>query len=100
VSVPLGIAKAVRAGTRFDTVTSLLVLVGYAIPGFVLGLAVLVVVGGQLRASTAVDSATSLAVNGIGQLFVLQKGGNVLESRGSSWVIVAKKILALHVSSE
>ncbi len=60
----------------------------------------LVVVGGQLRASTAVDSATSLAVNGIGQLFVLQKGGNVLESRGSSWVIVAKKILALHVSSE
>jgi microcin C transport system permease protein len=37
ISVPLGIAKAVRAGTRFDTVTSLVVLVGYAIPGFVLG---------------------------------------------------------------
>jgi microcin C transport system permease protein len=49
VSVPLGIAKAVRTGTRFDTVTSLLVLVGYAIPGFVLGVALLVVFGGQLQ---------------------------------------------------
>lgn len=49
VSVPLGIAKAVRAGTRFDTLTSLLVLVGYAVPGFVLGVALLVVFGGQLQ---------------------------------------------------
>jgi len=49
ISVPLGIAKAVRAGTRFDTFTSLLVLVGYAIPGFVLGVALLVVFGGQLQ---------------------------------------------------
>ena len=49
VSIPLGIAKAVRAGTRFDTWTSLLVLVGYAIPGFVLGVALLVVFGGQLQ---------------------------------------------------
>ena len=49
VSVPLGIAKAVRAGTRFDTITSLLVLVGYAIPGFVLGVALLVIFGGQLQ---------------------------------------------------
>ncbi|MEY4254354.1 MAG: Inner rane transporter permease protein YejB, partial [Pseudomonadota bacterium] len=49
VSIPLGIAKAVRAGTRFDTLTSLVVLVGYAIPGFVLGVALLVVFGGQLQ---------------------------------------------------
>ena len=49
VSVPLGIAKAVRAGSRFDTVTSLIVLVGYAIPGFVLGVALLVIFGGQLQ---------------------------------------------------
>ncbi len=48
-SIPLGIAKAVRAGTRFDTLTSLVVLVGYAIPGFVLGVALLVVFGGQLQ---------------------------------------------------
>ena len=49
ISIPLGIAKAVRASTRFDTLTSLLVLVGYAIPGFVLGVALLVVFGGQLQ---------------------------------------------------
>ena len=49
VSIPLGIAKAVRAGSRFDTLTSLLVLVGYAIPGFVLGVALLVIFGGQLQ---------------------------------------------------
>ena len=44
ISIPLGIAKAVRAGTRFDTLTSLAVLVGYAIPGFVLGVALLAAV--------------------------------------------------------
>lgn len=49
ISIPLGIAKAVRAGSRFDTVTSLMVLVGYAIPGFVLGVALLVIFGGQLQ---------------------------------------------------
>ncbi len=49
IAVPLGVAKAVRAGSRFDLVTTLLVLVGYAIPGFVLGVALLVVFGGQLE---------------------------------------------------
>lgn len=49
ISVPLGIAKAVRAGSRFDTLTSLVVLIGYAIPGFVLGVALLVIFGGQLQ---------------------------------------------------
>ena len=49
VAVPLGIAKAVRAGSRFDFVTTLLILVGYAIPGFVLGVALVVIFGGQLQ---------------------------------------------------
>jgi microcin C transport system permease protein len=49
ISVPLGVAKAVRAGSRFDMLSSLVVLVGYAIPGFVLGVALLVVLGGQLQ---------------------------------------------------
>jgi microcin C transport system permease protein len=49
ISVPLGVAKAVRAGSRFDFVTTLIVLVGYAIPGFVLGVALLVIFGGQLQ---------------------------------------------------
>jgi microcin C transport system permease protein len=49
VAVPLGVAKAVRAGSQFDLITTLLVLIGYAIPGFVLGLVLLVVFGGQLQ---------------------------------------------------
>jgi len=46
VSIPLGIAKAVRHGSRFDLWTSTAILVGYAIPGFVLGVALLVLFGG------------------------------------------------------
>jgi microcin C transport system permease protein len=46
VSVPLGVAKAVRNGTKFDFVTSLLILTGYALPGFVLGVLLIVLFGG------------------------------------------------------
>ena len=44
--MPLGIAKAVREGERFDTVTTLVVLVGFAIPGFVLGVLLIVLFAG------------------------------------------------------
>src|SRR5436190_14341996 len=46
ISVPLGLAKAVRAGTPFDTVTTFIVLLGYAIPSFVLGVVLLVYFAG------------------------------------------------------
>jgi len=46
ISVPLGIAKAVRAGTAFDTATTFVVLLGYAIPSFVLGVVLLVYFAG------------------------------------------------------
>src|SRR4029078_10111310 len=46
ISIPLGIAKAVRAGTRFDTATTFIVLLGYAIPGFVMGVVLLVLFAG------------------------------------------------------
>ncbi len=46
ISLPLGIAKAVRAGTRFDTVTTFVVLLGYAIPSFVMGVVLLVFFAG------------------------------------------------------
>jgi microcin C transport system permease protein len=46
ISVPLGIAKAVRAGSAFDAVTTFIVLVGYAIPSFVLGVVLLVYFAG------------------------------------------------------
>jgi microcin C transport system permease protein len=46
ISIPLGIAKAVRAGTRFDTITTFVVLLGYAIPSFVMGVVLLVLFAG------------------------------------------------------
>ncbi len=44
--IPLGIAKAVRDGSRFDMITSTIILVGYAIPGFVLAIFLIVLFGG------------------------------------------------------
>jgi peptide/nickel transport system permease protein/microcin C transport system permease protein len=46
VSVPLGVAKAIKAGSKFDFITSLIVLGGYAVPGFVLGVLLIVLFGG------------------------------------------------------
>lgn len=46
VCIPLGIRKAVLDGSRFDVLTSTIILVGYAIPGFVLGIALIVLFGG------------------------------------------------------
>ena len=45
VSIPLGIAKAVRDGSRFDVWTSALVIIGYAVPGFLFGIFLMVMVG-------------------------------------------------------
>jgi microcin C transport system permease protein len=44
--IPLGIAKAVRDGSRFDILTTTAILIGYAIPGFVLAIALIVLFGG------------------------------------------------------
>ncbi len=46
ISIPLGIAKAVHEGSRFDTVSTLFVLLGFAIPGFVLGVFLIVLFAG------------------------------------------------------
>jgi microcin C transport system permease protein len=42
----LGIAKAMREGSRFDVLTTTAILIGYAIPGFVLAIALIVFFGG------------------------------------------------------
>ena len=44
--IPLGISKAIQDGNRFDVLSSTVILVGYAIPGFVLGIALIVLFGG------------------------------------------------------
>jgi microcin C transport system permease protein len=46
VSIPLGIRKAVRDGTPFDTWTSGAIIVGYAIPGFLFAVLLIVLFAG------------------------------------------------------
>ncbi|MBN4052881.1 ABC transporter permease subunit [bacterium AH-315-K15] len=46
ICIPLGISKAVRDGSRFDILSSTAILVGYAIPGFVLAIVLIVLFGG------------------------------------------------------
>ena len=44
--VPLGVWKAVKHGSRFDFISSFVVFLGYSVPGWALGTALLVFLGG------------------------------------------------------
>ena len=64
ISIPLGIRKAVKDGTAFDSWTSSLIIVGYAIPGFLFAILLLVLFAGgsyfkifPLRGLTSPDFA-------------------------------------------
>jgi len=46
ISIPLGIAKAVRDGSRFDVWTSSVIIVGYALPGFLFAILLIVLFAG------------------------------------------------------
>jgi microcin C transport system permease protein len=46
ISIPLGIKKAVKDGTPFDTWTSGAIIVGYAIPGFLFAILLIVLFAG------------------------------------------------------
>ena len=46
ISIPLGIAKAVRDGARFDTWTSAAIIIAYAIPGFLFAVLLVVLFAG------------------------------------------------------
>ncbi len=46
ISIPLGIRKAVNDGSRFDVWTSAVIIVGYAVPGFLLAIALIVFFAG------------------------------------------------------
>lgn len=46
ISIPLGIAKAVRDGSRFDVWTSAVIIVGYAIPSFLFAILLIILFAG------------------------------------------------------
>lgn len=47
VSIPLGIRKSVKDGTRFDAWTSVVIIIGNAIPGFLFAVLLIVVFAGS-----------------------------------------------------
>ena len=46
ISIPLGIRKAVRDGSPFDTWTSGVIIIGYAIPGFLFAILLIILFAG------------------------------------------------------
>ncbi len=46
ISIPLGIKKAIRHGSQFDITTSSLIIVGYAIPGFLFAILLIILFAG------------------------------------------------------
>jgi microcin C transport system permease protein len=115
ISIPLGIAKAVRDGSRFDLVSSLFVLVGYAVPGFLFAVLLVVLFAGgsyfawfPLRGLVSEGSAnwsigarivdylwhmvlpiTSLVVGGFATLTILTKNCFLEEIR-KQYVVTAR----------
>jgi len=70
ISIPLGIRKAVKDGSSFDTWTSGVVIIGYAIPGFLFAILLMVLFAGgsffdwfPLRGLTS-DNFDQLSIGG------------------------------------
>ncbi|MEJ2087227.1 MAG: microcin C ABC transporter permease YejB [Gammaproteobacteria bacterium] len=115
VSIPLGITKAVRDGQPFDVWTSAVVFVGYAIPGFLFAVLLIVIFAGgsflewfPLRGLTSENFAdlsmwgkvtdylwhitlpvTALTVGGFATLTMLTKN-SFLEELSKQFVLTAR----------
>ncbi len=46
ICIPLGVAKAIKHGSKFDTLSSILVFIAYSMPGWAVGAILLVLLGG------------------------------------------------------
>jgi len=115
VSIPLGIAKARRDGSAFDIATSWAVVVGYAVPGFLFAVLLIVLFAGgrylswfPLRGLTSTDwdtlstigkikdyfwhlalPVTALVVAGFASLTMLTKN-SFLEEINKQYVVTAR----------
>jgi microcin C transport system permease protein len=115
VSIPLGIARAVRNGSRFDLASGAAVLVGYAIPSFLFAILLIVLFTGgsyvqwfPLRGLTSPGSSTwpwperiadylwhmvlptiALVIGGFATLTQLTKN-SFLEEVGKQYVLTAR----------
>ena len=115
ISIPLGVAKAVRQGTRFDAWTSAAVVIGSAIPGFLFAIVLIVLFAGgeyvqwfPLRGLTSADwlelstvgklldylwhlclPILSLVIGGFAGLTLLTRN-SFLEEIGKQYVVTAR----------
>jgi microcin C transport system permease protein len=115
VSIPLGIWKAVRDGSRFDVATSWVVVIGYAVPGFLFAIFLIVLFAGgrffdlfPLRGLTSSGwesmswaaqirdylwhitlPVTAMAIGGFAQLVMLTKNA-FLEEINKQYVVTAR----------
>jgi microcin C transport system permease protein len=115
ISIPLGIAKARREGTAFDVWSSGIIIVGYAIPGFLFAMILIILFAGgsywswfPLRGllsegasewpwwQQVLDYAwhmvlptTALVISGFAGLTILTKN-SFLEEMGKQYVLVAR----------
>ena len=81
ICIILGVSKAVRHETEYDTVTSLIVLVGYSIPGFVMGIFVIVFLGpgdGAIIHLIPLSGLTSAGTPGYEEWSMIEKVGDYL----------------------
>jgi microcin C transport system permease protein len=115
ISIPLGIRKAVRDGSRFDIWTSAVIIVGYAIPSFLFAVLLIVLFAGgsyfswfPLRGLTSDNWAaldwphrildyfwhivlpvTSLVIGGFASLTMLTKN-SFIEEINKQYVVTAR----------
>ncbi|MEL6792638.1 MAG: ABC transporter permease subunit, partial [Pseudomonadota bacterium] len=115
VSIPLGIRKAVKDGSRFDVWTSGVIIIGYAIPGFLFAIMLLIFFAGgsyfqlfPLRglASSGAENlpwweqvidyfhhialpVLAMAISGFATLTLLTKN-SFLDEIGKQYVVTAK----------
>ncbi len=115
ISIPLGIKKAVRDGSRFDVWTSTIVVVGQAVPGFLFAILLLIVFAGgsyvqwfPLRGLVSEDweslsfpmkiidyfwhiilPVTSMVIGGFASLTLLTKN-SFIEEIGKQYVLTAR----------
>ena len=76
ICIILGISKAVRHESKYDTTTSLIVLVGYSIPGFVMGIFIIVFLGpgdGAIVHLIPLSGLTSAGSSGYEDWSIFQK---------------------------
>ncbi len=76
ISIPLGIRKAVQDGSRFDLWTSMVVIIGYAIPSFLFGILLIVLFAGG--SFWQIFPLRGLGSDNWDKLSMLQKAGDYL----------------------